>query len=161
MGTEHLDRLSAENGNMARGSLRHTPSPGVLQRLIRKLDANGPIAPQISALRRAYPAKDPWKKARQGATAVPRPNLQTLISERNLLGCHGISNVKKGLGRPQTGSALHHLVTALSVKKALTIPRRIGALFNRSEPVMLPAHTPPKCEAGAGLPDCADDKVKE
>jgi hypothetical protein len=45
--------------------------------------------------------------------------MQPLISRWNLLGCHRISSVKEGLGRPQTGSALHHSVTALSVKKAL------------------------------------------
>jgi hypothetical protein len=40
------------------------------------------------------------------------------------MGCHeiraGIFERQTGLGRPQTGSALHHLVTAVSVKKALT-----------------------------------------
>jgi hypothetical protein len=111
-----------------------------------KLDANGPIAPQISAPRRAFPAKKPLR----GATAVSRPRRQPLFSGRNLLGCHGISNVKVGLGRPQTGSALHHLVTALSVKKALPIQRGFCALLNRPPgPVMRPAHTPAKSETGA------------
>jgi hypothetical protein len=81
------------------------------------MDANGPIAPQISALRRAFPAKKP----RTGTIAAFGPASRPLISGRNLLGCHGISSAKDGLGRPQPGSALHHLVTALSVKKALMI----------------------------------------
>jgi hypothetical protein len=102
----------------------HAPAFGVFQRLVRKLDANGPIAPQISALRRAFPAKKPLR----GMNAVPRPSPHPLFSGRNLLGCHGISSVKKGLGRPKTGSALHHLVTALSVKKALMIRRGFCAL---------------------------------
>jgi hypothetical protein len=37
---------------------------------------------------------------------------------------------KWGLGRPQTGSAVHHLVTALRLKKALTARRGFCALFN-------------------------------
>jgi hypothetical protein len=79
-----------------------------------------------------------------------------------LLGCHGISSVKKGLGRPKTGSALHHLVTALSVKKALLIWRGFCALSSHLAKLVMPgAHTPAKCEPGAWLPDCADDMVKE
>jgi hypothetical protein len=69
--------------------------------LVLKLDANGPIAPQISTPCRVSPAKKPGKNARQAAIAVPRPSPQALISGRNLLGCHGISSVKEGLGRPQ------------------------------------------------------------
>jgi hypothetical protein len=38
------------------------------------------------------------------------------------------SSVKEGLGRPQPGSAIHHLVTALSVKKALMVDRGFSAL---------------------------------
>jgi hypothetical protein len=34
-----------------------------------------------------------------------------------------------GLGRPKTGSALHHLVTAVSVKKALMIGSEFPAHF--------------------------------
>jgi hypothetical protein len=79
--------------------------------------------------------------------------------------------VKKGLGRPKTGSALHHLVTALSVKKALMIWRGFCALFSYfAGPVM------PRLTGGAGdarrthsgkmrnqayLPDCAGGLVKE
>jgi hypothetical protein len=98
-----------------------------------------------------------------------RPKPQTLTSRRNLVACHGISSVKKGLGRPQTGSALHHLVTSVSVKKALTdsedlgLGERAGIPIRRAQSapfhlaarqngamgaqqVMLPAHTRPKCE---------------
>jgi len=69
------------------------------------MDANGPIAPQISAPRRSFPAKKP----RTGTIAASSPALRPLSSERNLLGCHGIASAKRGLGRPQPGSALHHL----------------------------------------------------
>jgi hypothetical protein len=75
----------------------HAPAFSVFQPRISKLDANGPIAPQIPALCRAFPAKKPLR----GATAVPRPRRQPLFSRRNLLGCHDISSVKEGLGRPQ------------------------------------------------------------
>jgi hypothetical protein len=99
------------------------------------LDANGPIAPQMSALRRAFrlEKRDSVTRALRRTNTDPRrPKPQTLISARNLLGCHGISSVKCGLGRPPTGSALHHLVTAVSVKKALKgrlqFPRRRVAL---------------------------------
>jgi len=62
------------------------------------MDANGPIAPQISALRRVFPAKKPL----QDAIAISRPIRPPLFSRRNLLGCHDISNAKEGLGRPHT-----------------------------------------------------------
>src|SRR5258705_7428017 len=65
----------------------------------------------------AFPAEKP----RTGTIAASGPTARPLSSGRNLLGCHGISSAKEGLGRPQPGSALHHLVTALSVKKALMI----------------------------------------
>jgi len=55
------------------------------------MDANGPIAPQISAPRRTVPAKKP----RTGTIAASRPALRPLISGRNLLG-HGISGAKRG-----------------------------------------------------------------
>ena len=97
-GSEHLDRLAAENGDMAWRSRAHAPAPGVFRSVNRKLDANGPIAPQISALRRAFPAKKPLRRRDRRFS----PGLQTLISGRNLLGCHGISSAKEGLGRPQT-----------------------------------------------------------
>ena len=125
LGGEHLDRLAAKNGDMARRSRAHAPSPGVFQPAEWKMDANGPIAPQISALRRAFPAEKP----RTGTIAASGPASRPLISRRNLLGCHGISSAKEGLGRPQPGSALHHLVTALSVKKALMIGCGFCALF--------------------------------
>ena len=65
---------------------------------------------------------------------------------------------------PQTGSALHHLVTSVSVKKALTVGRRIDALLitaawtenavrGRQTPprqVMRSAHTRTKCIAATG-----------
>ena len=41
------------------------------------------------------------QKGRAGRDCPSPPSPQTLISERNLLGCHGISSVKEGLGRPQ------------------------------------------------------------
>ena len=91
----------------------------------------------------------------------PRPSPQTLISAWNLLGCHGISSVKKGLGRPQTGSALHHSVTAVSVKKALMIRRGFYALSSHlrasdaaapAKPVMPPAHTPAKMRSRTWRP---------
>jgi hypothetical protein len=106
------------------------------------MDANGPIAPQISALRRAFPAKKP----RTGTIAASGPASRPLISGRNLLGSHGIPSAKQGLGRPQPGSALHHLVTALSVKKALMIGFVFCALSTHRNPVMRLAHTRPKCE---------------
>jgi hypothetical protein len=93
--------------------------------VVQKLDANGPIAPQISALRRAFPAEKP----RTGTIAASGPPPRPLISRRNLLGCHGFSSAKEGFGRPKPGSALHHLVTALSVKKALTVERGFCAHF--------------------------------
>jgi hypothetical protein len=109
---------------MAGGRSGHSPTSGAFRCAEQELDANGSIAPQISALRRSFPAKKPLR----GAIVIPCACLQPLISGRNLLGCHGFSSVKEGLGRPKTGSALHHLVTALSVKKALTIGRSFCAL---------------------------------
>jgi hypothetical protein len=67
----------------------------------------------MSALRRAFrlekrlsverpSVKKPWQRT----IADPaRPESQTLISARNLLGCHGISSVKEGLGRNRFGSS--------------------------------------------------------
>jgi hypothetical protein len=101
---------------MACASRIHAPAPGAVRVKVRKLHANGPIAPQICALRAAFPVEKPLR----GTVAAPaRPTSQPLISRRNVLGCHGISSVKWGLGRPKTGSALHHSVTSVSVKKAL------------------------------------------
>jgi len=48
---------------------------------------------------------------------------------------------ERGLGRPQPGSALHHLVTAFSVKKALMVGCGFCALSTYLEAVMHPAHT--------------------
>jgi len=70
----------------------------------------------MSGLRRTFRLEKPL---RGGIADAAHPKPQTLISRWNLLGCHGISSVNGGLGRPQTGSALHYLVTAVSVKKAL------------------------------------------
>src|SRR5437879_3114037 len=127
-------------------SRAHAPSPGVSQPAKWKMDANGPIAPQISALRRAFPAKKP-----QAGTIAPSvPASRPLISGRNLLGCHGNSSAKEGLGRPQPGSALHHLVTALSVKKALMIGCEFCALSIHLISVMRAAHTRSKCEMEPG-----------
>jgi hypothetical protein len=104
------------------------------------------------------------KKPLRGTIVIPRARLQPLISGRNLLGCHGFSSVKEGLGRPKTGSALHYLVTALSVKKALTIGRSFCVLsshylgFSAGD---APRTHSGKMRTGAQLPDCAEVKVKE
>src|SRR5258705_5300592 len=92
-GLKHPDRLAAEDGNMALAGRIHAPAPGGVRATLRKLDARGPIAPQISALRRAIRLEKPL----QGAIAdSARPGSQTLISRWNLVGCHGTSSVKKG-----------------------------------------------------------------
>jgi hypothetical protein len=50
-------------------------------------------------------------------TADPtRPKGQTLVSARNLLGCHRVSSVKE---RAKPVLALHHSVTTFNVKKRL------------------------------------------
>jgi hypothetical protein len=68
----------------------------------------------MSALRRAFrlekrpsvrkhrSVKKLWRRA---IVDPARPESQTLISAWNLLGCHGISSVKKGLGRNRFGSS--------------------------------------------------------
>ncbi len=142
---------------MAIGGRIHSPAPGAVRVGLRKLDASGPIAPQISALRRAVRLEKPV----QGTIADPaRPGSQTLISRWNLVGCHGISSVKKGPRPSPNGSALHHLVTAVSVKKALPALLELPASRNLL-PVMLPAHTRAKMRSGDRLSHCADDTVKE
>jgi hypothetical protein len=81
----------------------------------------------MSALRRAFPVEKPFPaekpilfKAWRGTIADPgRPPPKILISRWNLVGCHGISSVDGASAVPETGSALHHLVTAVSVKKVL------------------------------------------
>jgi len=70
------------------------------------LDANGPIAPQIYALRPAFPVEKPQQST---IACSERPTLQTLSSRWNLLGCHGISSVNGASAVPKTGPALHHL----------------------------------------------------
>src|SRR6185312_13903036 len=90
--SEHFDRFAAENGDMARRSRVHAPSPGVSQPAKWKMDANRPIAPQISALRRAFPAEKP----RTGTIAASGPASRPLISGRNLLASHGISERETG-----------------------------------------------------------------
>jgi hypothetical protein len=68
------------------------------------------------AIEKPFPAEQP----RQGTMAVPKPRKsQTLGSARDLVGCHGISSVNGASAAPKTGSAVHHLVTSSSVKKAL------------------------------------------
>jgi hypothetical protein len=78
------------------------------------------------ALRPAFPVEKPPR----GTIADPVcPIPQTLISRWNLLGCHGISSVNGASAVPKTGPALHHLVTAVSVKKALMAGDGIYALL--------------------------------
>jgi len=50
--------------------------------MVRKLDANRPIAPQISALCRTFPAKKPL----HDAIAISRPTRHPLFSRRNFAG---------------------------------------------------------------------------
>src|SRR5205085_10791662 len=97
-GGQPLDGLAAQHGNMARASRTHAPPPGNGPRKAGILDVNGPIAPQMSALRRTFRrqtrlrVKRPWR----GAIADPaRPRPRTLFSARNCKGCHGISSVNR------------------------------------------------------------------
>src|SRR6202043_3443657 len=53
-GLEHLDRLAAEHGNMARRSRIHAHAPGAIPQQIWNFGSSGPIAPQIHRLRRAF-----------------------------------------------------------------------------------------------------------
>jgi hypothetical protein len=82
------------------------------------------MAPQTLALRRAVPVEIPS----QAMSADPC-RLQTLHSRRNLPGCHRISSAKMALAVPTEVAALHHLVTAFSLKKALTVWRGFYALL--------------------------------
>jgi hypothetical protein len=74
-----------------------------------------------------------WSKRHEAARIGPKSpsqqemSWQTRTSAWNLRGCHGDFERKWNLGRPKTGSALHHLVTAFSVKKGLMIFRGIAA----------------------------------
>ena len=110
------------------------------------LDSDRPMAPQISALGRSFPGERPLALARRD---VPRqaanPDLSTELA--------GLPwHFKRERGprpSPKTGSALHHLVTAFRLKKALM---KSGAAFAHfggidPRPLMRPAHTPPKCAA--------------
>jgi len=66
------------------------------------------------------------------------------------------------LAVPTEVAALHHLVTAFSIKKALTVWRGfLRAAFAPRGALMLPAHTPPKCADTGDFPDCHDQFVKE
>jgi hypothetical protein len=64
---------------------------------------------------------------------------------------------------PETGSALHHLVTAVDVKKALKELLQLSAL--EAEPVPGAGDAsrthPAKMRSGDRRADCADGKVKE
>ena len=144
----------------------------------QRWDANRSIAPRISPFAGSSPVEKPSPIEKPSPVEKPRrlerrsrgrvwtsacPTPQTLVSAWNLMGCHGIragiSGVKQVSAVPKAGSALHHLVTAVSVKKALTVAWRIAATFrgyylpNRAgKAVMRPAHTRPKCEAAAHGP---------
>jgi hypothetical protein len=89
MRLQQPDRLAAKDGNMALASRIHAAAPGIVRLSMQKLDASGPMAPQIAALRGAFRLEKPL----QGAIADPaRPGSQTRISRWNLVGCHGISS---------------------------------------------------------------------
>src|SRR6185312_1591942 len=113
-GSEHRDGLAAKHGDVSHSGRSHaaTPARGWLRG--RKLDASGPIAPQLSRLGWTAPPDAPL----QAETAGCGPQ-QTLSSARDSVGCHGISSVN-GSWPPLAGSAPQRLVTAASVKKVLT-----------------------------------------
>src|SRR5712691_593076 len=125
MRAQHLNRLAAENRNMARVGGDHAPGPDPLRHSLRKRDTNGPIAPQIPALSVALQCEKP----RARAIADPAgPSPQAHISAWNLLDCHGTRSELAAppcrdfeigvAGRPNRfGSS--SLITAGSVKKAL------------------------------------------
>ena len=110
-GLEHFDGFAAQHGNMTRGVRIHaqaqeqTPeqAPEGVRPVEVILDANGPIAPQMSTLCRAFPVeKPPIERTGRGAMAdPPRAQSQTLISRRNLVGCHGISSVNGASAAPK------------------------------------------------------------
>jgi hypothetical protein len=83
------------------------------------------MAPQTLALRRAVPVEIP-SQAMIAGPGLP----QILLSRRNLPGCHGISSAKMALAVPTEVAALHNLVTAFSIKKALTVCRGLYALLS-------------------------------
>jgi len=97
------------------------------------LDTSAPIPPQELTNRTAGPiltSDDRSEAARIGPKSPSHQEMgwQTRTSAWNLRGCHGDFERKWNLGRPKTGSALHHLVTAFSVKKGLMILRGIEAV---------------------------------
>ena len=51
---EHFDRLAAENGDVLFANRIHALAPGGVRPEFWKVDANEPIAPQISRFRRAF-----------------------------------------------------------------------------------------------------------
>ena len=95
---QHLDRLAAEHGDMTRRSRGHAPASGVFQ--CRELESGRETAHRASnALRLAgFPAMEP-PQAR--SRDLPFLATQTLSSDRNLLGCHGISSAKRASAVPQ------------------------------------------------------------
>src|SRR4051794_10090841 len=61
----------------------------------------------------------PPATVRRDLASARRADAQTLIPRCNLLGCHGMSRVNVASPSAKTGSAVHQLVTAVSVKKPL------------------------------------------
>jgi hypothetical protein len=103
------------------------------------LDANELISPQISPFGGSFPVEKPFlveKLWRGRFSRYARSGLQTLVSPWNLVGCHGIRAGFRALNGasavPKTGSALHPSVTAVSVKKGLTVACRIEASFSEN-----------------------------
>src|SRR5207248_9828479 len=97
-GGQPVGGLAAQHGNEARANPAHAARPGKDRRKAGILDANGPIAPQMSAPRRTFRlgkrlrVKRPWR----GTIADPaHPRPRTLFSAWNFKGCHGISSVNR------------------------------------------------------------------
>jgi hypothetical protein len=119
------------------------------------------MASQFCALCQAFPVEKPFR----AAIALPWHWRQTLIFRRNLQGCHGLLGVKWASAVPKTGSAIDHLVTALSLKKALTMRRGFCALFSSAP---RPSNEGDASRTHSGkmrnrgpLAHCAGDIVKE
>jgi len=74
---------------MARVSFGHAPAPEPLRREPRKHNTNGPIAPQIPALRAAFQSIIREKAAARAIDDPAGTPPQTHISAWNLLNCHG------------------------------------------------------------------------
>jgi hypothetical protein len=86
---------------------------------------------------------------------------QILLSRRNLPGCHRISSAKMALAAPTEVAALHHLVTAFSIKKALTVCRDfLRAAFAARRTDASRTHSA-KMRQHGDFPDCHDQFVKE